>query len=156
MGNASPKLIHQALGRESPVVKAGQIAAARCQKDTLVAVCFFYARQLVGHHPQCLVPGDALEFAFAAFTDPFLGIHQALGMVDILPEGPASQTGPELLRFRNIVAFNPQNSIVFDMQLERTSPTAIKGRSGADNCYIIIGLADYVVAHLSLLFIEHA
>jgi hypothetical protein len=77
-------------------------------------------------------------------------------MVNVLPQGPASQAGPELLRFRNIVALDPQNSIILYMQSERASPTTVKSGGGADDCYIIIGLADHVIAHLSLPIIEYA
>ena len=116
MGHTSAELIHQTLGGESPVVQAGQVASAGGQEYALVAVGFLYTCQLAGQHLQGFVPRDALKFAFAAFTDTFLGIHQALGMVDVLPEGPASQTGPELFGFGNIVAFHPQNSVVLYVQ----------------------------------------
>jgi hypothetical protein len=69
-------------------------------------------------------------------------------MVDVLPEGPASQTGPELFRFGNIVAFHPQNSVVLYVKLEGASPAAVEGGSGADDLNVAIGLADYVIAHL--------
>jgi len=139
MGHTTAKLIHQALGGEPAIVKAGQVSAAGGQKYALAAVGFLNTGQLTGEGLQCLIPGDALKFAFTAFTDTFLGIHQPLGVVDVLPEGPASQAGPELIRFRNVVAFDSQNSIVFDMQLEGASPATVKGRSGADDLNAIIG-----------------
>jgi hypothetical protein len=72
-------------------------------------------------------------------------------MVDILPEGPASQTGSELLRFGNIVAFNPQNPIVPDMQPERTAPAAVESGRGSENFNFAIGLVHTFTTHFSLL-----
>jgi hypothetical protein len=72
-------------------------------------------------------------------------------MVDILPEGPATQTGPELFRFGNIVAFHPQKSVVLYVQLKGASPAAVKGGCGADDFNITIGLIDTFIAHVFLL-----
>jgi hypothetical protein len=74
-------------------------------------------------------------------------------MVNVLSEGPASQTGPELLRFRNIVALDAQDAIVFYVQLKRASPTTVKGRSGTDDFNIAIGLAVSFITHL---YLQHA
>jgi len=113
------------------------------------AVGFLNTGQLAGEGLQRFVPGDTFKFAFAAFANSFLGIHQSLRMMDVLPESPASQTGPELSRFLNIVALDPQNPIVLHMQLERAAPTTVKGGSGADDFYITIGLIDTFIAHCS-------
>jgi hypothetical protein len=61
-----------------------------------------------------------------------------------------------LFRFRNIVALDAQNPIVFHVQLKGASPTAIEGGSGADDLNITIGLADYFIAHLSLLLTKRS
>jgi hypothetical protein len=71
-------------------------------------------------------------------------------VVDVLAEGPASQAGPELIRFSNIVAFDSQNPIVFYVQLKGASPPAIEGGSGADDLNIPVGLADILIVHFSL------
>jgi hypothetical protein len=154
MCNAATELIHEALGCEPSVVQACQVPAARCQKNTFVAVGFLYAGQMAGQHIQSFIPGDTFEFAFTTLTDPFLRVHQSLRMVDILPECPATQTGPELLRFANIVALDPHNSIVFDMQLERAASAAVEGGCGAYDFNITIRLTDIFIAHFSLLTIK--
>jgi hypothetical protein len=72
-------------------------------------------------------------------------------MVDVLSEGPATQTGSELFRFGNIVAFHPQNPVVLYVQLKGASPAAVKGGCGADDFNTPIGLADTFIAHVLLL-----
>jgi hypothetical protein len=71
-------------------------------------------------------------------------------MMDVLAEGPASQAGPELLRFRNIVTFNPQDTVVLHVQLERAAATTIKRACGADDFNIVFFLAGISIAHFFL------
>jgi hypothetical protein len=70
--------------------------------------------------------------------------------MDILSERPAPQAGSELFGFGGIIAFDSKNTVVLNMQAQRTSSPAVKGRGGADNFYIIIDIADALIGHLFL------
>jgi len=67
--------------------------------------------------------------------------------MDILPECPAPQTGSELFGFGGVIALDSKDAVVFDMQAKRTSPPTVKGRCGAYDFYITIGMADTFIAH---------
>jgi hypothetical protein len=54
-------------------------------------------------------------------------------MVDHLSVGPAAQTGPELFRFRTLIAFHPDDPVPLYMQPERAPAPAIKAGSGSDD-----------------------
>jgi hypothetical protein len=57
---------------------------------------------------------------------------QAVRMMCKTPVGPASQAGPELLRFFGIVALNTGYRAVLDMKSQWTSATAIEGGRCSD------------------------
>jgi hypothetical protein len=78
----------------------------------------------------------------------------------ILPERPAPQTGSKLFRFCGVIALDPKNTVVFDMQAKRTSTPTVKCRGRAHDFYIGICIADRLIAHFNLLInppwkIEH-
>jgi hypothetical protein len=54
-------------------------------------------------------------------------------MMDHLSVGPATQTGPELVRFRTLIAFHPDDPVSLYMQPKWASAPAIKGGSGPDD-----------------------
>ena len=56
------------------------------------------------HEIQCLVPGDPLELAFAAFADAHHGIKQPLCRVEPLPVGASAQAGAQLRLFVAVLA----------------------------------------------------
>ena len=55
---------------KSPVVKAGEVTAARGQKDAGIAVLLFYGFEFFRQGFQGLIPGDSLELAFPLFPHP--------------------------------------------------------------------------------------
>jgi hypothetical protein len=54
-------------------------------------------------------------------------------MVNIFAQGPAPQTGPQLARLFNVIAFHSQNAVVFDMQPQGASAAAVKGGCGSND-----------------------
>jgi hypothetical protein len=77
-----------------------------------------------------------------------------LGVVDVLPEGPASQAGAQLFGLFGVIPLDSKNAVVFDVQANRASAAAVKSGRGADDFYIAIRLADTFIAHFSLMIIR--
>ena len=55
--------------------------------------------------------------------------------MDHLAVGPAPEAGPELTGLGEIVALDPDDSVIFNMQSEGTSATAVEGGCGPDNSH---------------------
>jgi hypothetical protein len=68
----------------------------------------------------------------------------------ILSERAAPQTGSKLFGLGGIIPLDSQNAVVFDMQAQRASPPAVKGRCGAHDFDIVIGLAGTLITHIFL------
>jgi hypothetical protein len=73
-----------------------------------------------------------------------------LRVVDILSEGPAPQTGSELLRFPGVISLDSQDTVVFYMETDGASSTAVEGRCGANDFNIALRQADICIAHFLL------
>jgi hypothetical protein len=75
-----------------------------------------------------------------------------LRVVDVLPEGPASQAGAQLFGLGNIVAFNPQDPVVLYVQLKGASAAAVKGGRGANDFDTVLTRAAVGLGHIFLRF----
>jgi hypothetical protein len=71
--------------------------------------------------------------------------------MDILPERAAPQAGSELFGFGGVIALDSKDAVVFDMQAKRAPPPTVKGRCGAYDFNITIGIADTLIGHFNLL-----
>jgi hypothetical protein len=77
-----------------------------------------------------------------------------LRVVDVLPEGPASQAGAQLFGLFGVIPLDSEDAVIFDVQANRASAAAVKSGRGANDFYIAICLADTFFAHFSLLIIR--
>jgi len=77
-----------------------------------------------------------------------------LRVVDVLPEGPASQAGAQLFGLSGVIPLDSEDAVVFDVQANGASAAAVKSGRGADDFYTAIRLAATFIVHFSLLIIR--
>jgi hypothetical protein len=137
MGDIPAELSQQPGGGQTAVVQAGNVTAMRHQQDAAVSIGFFDVFEPAGKRVQGLIPGYAFKFAVTLWAHSFLGNHQPVRVMDVLPVRPASETGSKLLIWiSDVIALHPDNPVVFHMQFDGTSAPAVEGRCCPDDFYI--------------------
>ncbi len=97
-----------------------------------VAILLAHAQQLLGQQIQGLIPGNALETAFAAPADPLERMLQPVRMVLAPQVGPAARTGAQLGRreqIRPVIGIQPGDPPILNVGLQQAAAAAIVRRT---------------------------